>query len=178
MDATRRRIVEAAVALYGTVGPADTSISAVAERAGVTRATLYRHFPTEADLFDAGTRDWLAAHPSPDADAWPGIADPERRLRFALRELYDWFVETQPMTANLLRDLAILPEIHRTRIAAREAGWSAALADGWAEGEADVEAAIAIAVTLDAWRALARAGRSTPEAADLMTRMVLAARPA
>ena len=50
---TRRRITETAVELHGTVGPARTSISAVAERAGVRRSTLYRHFPDEAALFDA-----------------------------------------------------------------------------------------------------------------------------
>ena len=176
MDSTRQRIVDAAVALHGSVGPASTTFSAVAERAGVTRATLYRHFPTEADLFGACTRDWLGAHPSPDADAWLGIPDPERRVRFALRELYAWFAETEPMTSNVLHDLDALPEVNRTRIAARSRSWQEALAAGWAEGEAELDAALGLALAFETWRTLARAERTVEEAADLMTRMVLAAR--
>ena len=67
---TRRRITEAAVELHGTVGPARTSISAVAERAGVRRSTVYRHFPDEAALFDACSSHWAAANPVPDMAAW------------------------------------------------------------------------------------------------------------
>ena len=50
-EATRARIVEAAIALHGTVGPARTTVSAIAENAGVRRATVYRHFPDERALF-------------------------------------------------------------------------------------------------------------------------------
>jgi Bacterial regulatory proteins, tetR family len=53
MAATRQRITEVAIELHGTVGPARTTLSAVAKQAGVQRHTVYRHFPTEADLFDA-----------------------------------------------------------------------------------------------------------------------------
>ena len=71
-DETRRRITEAAVELHGTVGPARTTISAVAERAGVQRATLYRHFPDEEALFDACSSHWAAQHPLPDLADWAG----------------------------------------------------------------------------------------------------------
>ena len=67
---TRRRITEAAVELHGTVGPARTSISAIAERAGVRRSTVYRHFPDEAALIDACSSHWAAANPVPDMAAW------------------------------------------------------------------------------------------------------------
>ena len=63
MDRTRERITHAAVELHGTIGPAATTMSAVAELAGVTRATLYRHFPNEEALFTACSTDWLAANP-------------------------------------------------------------------------------------------------------------------
>src|SRR6476659_2729549 len=66
MAETRLRITEAAVELHGTVGPARTTVSAIAERAGVQRHTVYRHFPTDADLFAACSAHYVAAHPLPD----------------------------------------------------------------------------------------------------------------
>src|ERR671919_3041346 len=78
---TRQRIAEAAMKLHGTVGPARTTISAVAEKAGVQRATVYRHFPNEEALFAACSAHWRSLYPPPDAGAWAAIADPEERLR-------------------------------------------------------------------------------------------------
>src|SRR5450755_4612336 len=74
---TRRRITESAVALHGTIGPARTSISAVAAHAGVRRSTVYRHFPDEAALFDACTAHWSASNPPPDLGSWSTIASPD-----------------------------------------------------------------------------------------------------
>src|ERR1041384_2245606 len=90
-DGTRRRITEAAVDLHGTLGPARTTVSAVAERAGVQRATVYRHFPDEEALFAACSAHWIAAHPLPDLDAWAQIDDPDECLVVALGESYAWF---------------------------------------------------------------------------------------
>src|SRR5918999_3074579 len=97
---TRRRITESAVELHGSVGPARTSISAVAERAGVRRSTVYRHFPDEAALFEACSSHWEAANPPPDLGAWAAIADPDERLRTALGELYAFYRRTEPMMEN------------------------------------------------------------------------------
>jgi AcrR family transcriptional regulator len=74
---TRRRITEAAVELHATVGPARTTISAIAERAGVQRLTVYRHFPTEQELFAACSAHWLAGSPPPDPAPWREIEDPD-----------------------------------------------------------------------------------------------------
>src|SRR5919201_641746 len=81
---TRRRITESTMELHGTLGPSRTSISAVAERAGVRRSTVYRHFPDEAALFAACTAHWMAANPPPDLAGWAAIEDPDERLRTAL----------------------------------------------------------------------------------------------
>ena len=81
MAETRRRITEAAVELHGTVGPARTTLSAVAERAGVQRHTVYRHFPSEADLFGACSAHYFAANPWPDLEPWRAISDPQRAAR-------------------------------------------------------------------------------------------------
>ena len=108
MGETRRRITEAAIDLHGTVGPSRTTLSAVAERAGVERRTLYRHFPTEADLFAACSADYFDAHPWPDLDSWSAIRDPQERLVRALDDLYAYYERTEPMFTNVLRDVDVL----------------------------------------------------------------------
>src|SRR3954467_11314875 len=87
MQATRLRITEAAVELHGTLGPARTTMTAVAERAGVQRQTVYRHFANEEELLAACSAHFVAQHPWPDAGHWRAIADPAERLRIALDEL-------------------------------------------------------------------------------------------
>lgn len=111
LEETRRRITEATVELHRTVGPAATQISEVARRAGVQRMTVYNHFPDEASLLASCSAHWRALHPSPDPAAWLAIEDPSERLRFGLRELYAWFRETESMTANILRDAALVPAL-------------------------------------------------------------------
>src|SRR5918998_3156234 len=87
MDQTRLRITEAAIELHGSVGPSRTTLSAVAERAGVERRTLYRHFPTEADLFEACSAHYFRANPWPDPAEWRAVRDPRDRLERALGEV-------------------------------------------------------------------------------------------
>ena len=105
---TRRRITESAVELHGTLGPARTSMSAVAEHAGVRRSTVYRHFPDEAALFGACQptgRSQPAAGPRPlGADRGPG-----RAPATALGELYAYYRRTEQMLDNLLRDEHAVP---------------------------------------------------------------------
>src|SRR5215207_3881170 len=84
---TRLRITEAAVDLHGSVGPAKTTISAVADRAGVQRATVYRHFPDEQALFDACSSHWMAQHPLPNPAPWAKIDHQDERLRVTLGEV-------------------------------------------------------------------------------------------
>src|SRR5262245_28560301 len=84
-DQTRQRIVEAAVALHTSVGPAQTTVSAIAERAGVQRHTFYRHFPDERSLFYACSGMWYERHPLPDLSALADISDAEGRLRTGLQ---------------------------------------------------------------------------------------------
>jgi AcrR family transcriptional regulator len=117
---TRRRIAESAVELHGTVGPSRTSFSAVAERAGVRRSTLYRHFPDERTLFAACSAHWLAANPLPDLASWSTIAHPDRRLAQALDELYAYYRQTDQMLANLLRDEHTVPAVEQQLGAFRE----------------------------------------------------------
>jgi AcrR family transcriptional regulator len=108
MAETHRRITEAAIELHASVGPSRTTMSAVAERAGVERRTLYRHFPTEADLFAACSSHYFAANPWPDPGDWRAIRDPKERLERALDELYAYYERTEPMYRNVLRDAELV----------------------------------------------------------------------
>ena len=108
MARTRRRITEAAVRLHGTVGPARTTISAIAREAGVQRHTVYRHFPTEADLYGACSAHYFTANPLPDLEAWHAVADPRERLARALDELYAYYEQTEAMFSNVFRDLDLV----------------------------------------------------------------------
>jgi AcrR family transcriptional regulator len=109
---TRRRITESAVELHGTLGPAQTTMSAVAERAGVRRSTLYRHFPDERALFGACSAHWAEENPPPDLSAWAAIADPDERLDAALSDLYAFYRRTEGMMDKLLRDEATVEVVH------------------------------------------------------------------
>jgi len=101
---TRRRIVEAAVELHSSVGPALTTISMVAERAGVQRHTLYAHFPDERSLYRACSGLALERDPLPEAEAWRVIKDRRARLRVGLRAVYDWYARNADLAACVLRD--------------------------------------------------------------------------
>jgi AcrR family transcriptional regulator len=174
MDRTRERVTRAAVELHGTIGPAATTMSAVAELAGVTRATLYRHFPNEEALFTACSSDWLAANPRPDATVWAVIDDPVRRLGTALVELYAYYRSTERMRSNLIRDIAAIPEMFRPGIVAFPYETVQVLDAGW-PGQADARlcrAEIGHSIGFETWQSLARQGLTDKEAAELMVRFV------
>ena len=174
---TRRRITETAVELHGTVGPARTSISAIAERAGVRRSTVYRHFPDEESLFDACSSHWAEANPLPDMEAWAAIEDPDERLRTALTELYGFYRRTERMMENLLRDEATVPLV-ADRFATYH-GYIAAARDilmqGHAErgrGRDEARAAIGHALAFHTWQSLTRdQGLDDKRAVALMARL-------
>lgn len=174
MDRTRERITRAAVELHGTIGPAATTMSAVAGLAGVTRATLYRHYPNEDALFTACSADWLAANPRPDPAGWASIANPVRRLSAALAELYAYYRSTEQMRTNLLRDIAVIPERFRPGIVGFPPAAVQVLEASWPGlSEAHLRhAAIGHAVAFETWRSLAKEGLTDEEAAELMVRFV------
>jgi AcrR family transcriptional regulator len=173
---TRRRITEATVELHRTVGPAATQINQVARRAGVQRMTVYNHFPNDAALLAACSAHWRALHPTPDLAAWRAVQDPGARLRLGLHQLYLWYRETEPMTANVLRDAQVLPALHaileggllRYLDQARQALTEPFGARG--RRHQRVDAAARAAIDLHTWQALAPLGDA--EAADLAAGLV------
>src|SRR5262249_54899298 len=149
------------VALHEELGPAQTSISAIADRAGVRRSTVYRHFPDEETLFAACSSHWRAANPPPDPRSWSSIADPAERTGTALRELYAYYTSTEPMYVSLLRDELLVAPIQR---GLRDFyGYLGAIQDDLAAGRGLrgrraqlVRAAIGHALAFPTWRSLTR----------------------
>ena len=178
-ELTRRRITESAVALHGTLGPARTSISALAEHAGVRRSTVYRHFPDEASLFAACTAHWMAENPVPDIDAWAAVEDPDERLRAALDALYPYYRRTARMMENLIRDEPMSELVRQNFAVYRQ--YLAAARDALVRGRPSrgrartrERAAIGHALAFATWRSLALdEGLDDAQAAELMVRLVV-----
>jgi AcrR family transcriptional regulator len=177
-EATRRRITESTVELHEAVGPAQTTISAIAERAGVRRSTVYRHFPNEDALFAACSAHWRAANPAPDPLAWAGIADPAVRTETALGELYAFYRRTEGMYTSLLRDEAVVPVVGR--LLADFYAYLHAVQDLLAAGRGlrgraarATRAAIGHALSFPTWQSLTQEqGLSDRDAVALMCRLI------
>jgi AcrR family transcriptional regulator len=175
---TRQAITEAAVKLHGTVGPARTTVSAIAEEAGVQRATVYRHFPDERALFQACSGHYMAMHPPPDPSRWVKIADPADRLREALADVYRWWDKTENMMSRVIRDAPLVESLSE-QTQARLAFFDQ-IAEILMRGRAlrgkrrtRVEAAIRHALALSTWQSLVREqGLTNEEAVELMAGMV------
>jgi AcrR family transcriptional regulator len=180
MEDTRRRIVQAAVDLHGTVGPAQTTISAIAERAGVERLTVYRHFPDETQLFAACSQHWIDQHPPPEIGRWSAIANPDARLGQALGELYAYYRQSEGMLRNTLRDAASVPALAGA-MAAWE-GYVTAAADVLARGrpirgprQAQRLALIGHTLDFQVWSSLATRQIPDAVAAEVMVQWLRAA---
>lgn len=173
---TRRRITKAAVELHSTAGPSRTSISAIAERAGVQRHTVYAHFPDERSLYEACSAHVREREPPPDVAAWKRIPQPQR-LDVALCELYAYYARNELLLANLRRDAELLPVLRE--IGAPRARHlqltTATLAAGFrlrGRRQRRLLAAIALAVDFATWQVLSRNGLGDNQAAALAAQLV------
>jgi AcrR family transcriptional regulator len=163
---TRLRIVEATVALHEKLGPAHTPLSAIAERAGVQRLTLYRHFPDEAALFAACTSHWGAQHPFPEVRHWDGIKDSIARVEAALTAHYDYFAGTRGMWSVVYRDVGLVKPIqpvlaHAHAHLAEVAQSLAARFDRKGAAHRDLVATLGHALSFTTWRSLDERGLDT-----------------
>jgi AcrR family transcriptional regulator len=177
-QATRRRITEAAVELHGTLGPAKTTVTDVAKRAGVSRMTVYNHFPTEQALFVACSTHWAERNPFPDPSNWAVIDDPAERLAVALNELYGWYDLKQGMLGKVLSDQLSVPALADVMDDLWPPYLEAivrALTDGWParkHDRAELHAVARLAVDFNAWQILRGAGLDNDRAAAVAVRMV------
>jgi AcrR family transcriptional regulator len=170
---TRQRIVEAAVELHSTLGPAHTPLSLVAERAGVQRHTFYAHFPDERSLLMACSGLAFERDPPPDAGHWSGIENRRERMRTGLRALYDWYERNAQRAACVLRDAEVHPlvkEINVLRMGPVMAAHREVLGAGL---DARQKALLQLALTFYTWRSLAReSGLAQDVAVDAMMQAI------
>ena len=179
---TRRRIIETVVALHEEVGPARTTVVEIADRAQVSRPTVYSHFPDERSLMTACSRHWLLANPRPDTAAWKQIADPRTRLRTALEQLYAYYAPRERMLSNVLRDSELLPSLSEAlqeTIGSYLQAATETLATGWESRQRSRRKQLAVlrlALHFHTWQALtSSSGLTNKEAARLMASLVEAA---
>jgi AcrR family transcriptional regulator len=171
---TRARIVDAAEELHGTLGPARTTVSAVAQHAGVTRATVYRHFPDNESLFLACSAQWQARQRGPDPAAWATYDDPLERLRAGLTDIYRFYRGGEPMLTLVHRDADAVPEHIREQRQQTQEAWVHALLSGFPRRRGrTLRAALAHAAAYPTWRSLCvDHGLSDRSAVALMVSMV------
>ena len=154
--ATRRRIVEAAVDLHATVGPALTTISMVAAKAGVQRHTFYAHFPDERGLLMACSGFTLERDPLPDAAGWRGVESRRDRLRTGLLAIYGWYERNASLAACVLRDAEHHPltkEIIELRFGPSMRAYDEVLGVDLSRNQ---RAMLTLALSFFTWRSLAR----------------------
>jgi AcrR family transcriptional regulator len=171
---TRQRIVEATVGLHTSLGPARTTISGIAERAGVERHTVYAHFPDDRTLFRACSEHWAAKHPMPDVETLMELEDPVCRLRRVLGEMYAWYESVEGDLAIFVRDASVVPANADSlgEMTASFARLADAVSQGWPRRKS-VRAAIGHAFEFETWRSLVRRqGLSRTQAVDAMTCLV------
>lgn len=150
---TRQRIVEAAVRLHTTIGPANTTISTLAEQAGVTRVTVYQHFSDADELFAACTAHWMERHPPPDPASWRSARSVEDRARLAIGELYAWYGRNGAELYPINRDAASIPAGARAARAAHDQLRIDAVM-GTGRRSALLRAAVAHALSFWTWHSL------------------------
>ena len=177
---TRERIVEAAIELHTTLGPSRTTVTAIAERAGVTRPTVYAHFPDDRSLFEACSGHVRTTVPPPDPAAWRSIPDPGKRLETALQDLYGYYERLEPLLENVQRDAAVMPivaEMNAYRVRYLEEVRDV-LVEAWAArgaARARLGRATGHALEFRTWQSLVRRQGCRPaEAAQLMVAFVAA----
>lgn len=170
---TRLRIVEAAIALHSQIGPAHTTLSMVAERAGVQRHTLYAHFPDERSLAMACSGLTMERDPPPDAAAWRSIADRNERLFTGLAALYAWYERNAGLAGCVLRDAEFHP-LTREISGLRWGPFMAAYADVLgAKLSGRQRAMLQLALSYFTWRSLTRdSGLKSAAAARAMARAI------
>jgi AcrR family transcriptional regulator len=177
---TRRRIVDATIELHRTVGPLAANISLIADRAGVSRVTVYRHFPDEVSLLTACTSDYNVAHPAPDPTPWMAIADPGLRLDTALTDLYAYYGANEPMLANGMDSYGAMPALQQALVPMFEGmrQLQQLLPTGWpVDGRPGtlLAAAVGHAIAFPTWRSLRHdEGLTNEQAVRLMVGLVMA----
>ena len=177
IDDTILKIVEATVELHGTIGPSATTVMGIADKAGVTRATVYRHFPDDLSLMNACSTHWLGQQVRPRPEAWGQIAGAEERLRTGLADLYRFYRKGESMLTLIYRDLECLPKEHQLELQKRDDHCRDVLLAAFpklAKGDHRLRAVVGHAVSFWTWRSLCINNQlSNKVAVDVMVDLAL-----
>ena len=174
MDETRQRIIESTVRLHGTLGPAHTTIAGIARDAGVTRLTVYRHFPDDEAIFDACSAHWLAGQVLPDPVAWERIDDPVDRLCAGLSDLYRFYRDGEDMLTRVYRDRDAMPDRRRRALVQRDDHLRDVLVEPFDSMDRRLRAVVGHAVSFATWRSLCLEQELTNgEAVEVMVALVV-----
>ena len=179
---TRGRIVDATVALHEELGPKATTISAIAERAGVERLTVYRHFPDNDSLFRACSSRFLELNPPPEPLAWDAITDHATCVHAALLAVYRYYRRTEPMWTRVYRDLEEVPALKRVmndfdKYLTRVGDDLVAALNATPAGRRRLKAVLAHCLAFSTWQSLKRQRLSDTAMADLVVQWLVALDP-
>lgn len=178
ISGTHQRIVDAAVALHGSIGPARTTIAGIAEKAGVTRLTVYRHFPDDEALFSACSSHWLSQQQLPNPAEWSRHADALERLTVGLSDLYRFYRDGEAMLTRIYGDWDAIPQTHRTDLEARNARFRDVLVEPFPERNRKprLYATLSHGISFWTWRSLCHVnGLSNDDAVEVMSTLITTA---
>lgn len=172
VEETRQRIVDAALALHTSRGPASTSVRDIAARADVSLVTVYRHFPAADEIYRACRARFFEKYPPPRFEVKPKDAR-EERVRALLRQLYGYYDAVGDLMWPVLRDSELVPEVgagfREMEKSFTEIAEQAVLAGG--RPTPDLQRVVDLVVlfmSLATWRTLVRVrGRTSLETAEL-----------
>jgi AcrR family transcriptional regulator len=174
---TRERITAAAFDLHATIGPSRTTISAIAQHAGVQRHTVYHHFPDLDSLYEACTAHGMRVSGIPQPTDWAAIEDPEARLVRGLSDLFAYYRANERMLATILGDAAATEAPAEPDLFDRHmARLTETLVEGWDcrdDSRPILVAVITHAMGFGTWRSLTMAGLSDDQARHLLVEVAV-----
>ena len=175
VDETRRRIVEATMALHDEQGILATSMQDIAARADVALGTVYRHFPTIEDLVPACGGRNFELNPPPNRAVFAGLPTRAERARALIAAYYAHYALHPRMFEIGMAEAEKLPALaafmddgkaHLLRLVTEAIAPTPSGADAF-------KLAVALC-SFSSWQALTQAGFSSDAAAALASAILTA----
>ena len=171
---TRRRIVDAAIALHAQKGVLGTSWADIARQADVAVGTVYRYFPTYDQLVPACTSENARRTRPPSPAVLAGVTAPDRRVGILVAEIFAYYERSAPWITRAGIDRRELPVLDAI-LSQREAWLKALVAEslGSLKRRRSALAATMALTDFGVWNSLKAAGLSTRAAAELVTEILM-----
>ncbi|TMF85491.1 MAG: TetR family transcriptional regulator [Chloroflexi bacterium] len=175
---TRQRIIDAAISLHAQRGVIATNWEEIAEGAGVSTATVYRHFPSLGELVPACARTAFEAGaslptPAQAAAAFAGLTRPAPRIERLIRESCRCYELGAGWLAAARRDAKSVPALDRAvRLQDRVLGVLIQTALGDAFVDAQTMSVIKALIDFPFWKALTDAGVATETVPQVINDLV------